>query len=515
MSDARDDIALLPRSPRPMRKLFVLLFVAATASANETSYRSLQSGTPTGRTTIHDRGIRGEGQVIAILDTGLEWRSCYFAEADGSAPPFNMRVSETRVDNSRRKVIAYNFLYSCVAFPNAANCDDPAQPGAFDNQGHGTHAAGAAAGDRGTPLVHDYADSIAPGAKLVIQDAGLSGSDLCTARPGIGCPVTITPILDQAYAQGVRIHSNSWGDRLSPTASYPPAARDIDAFVVAHPDMLIVFNTGNFTGTGSVPASSLSAPGSAKNTLQVGGTRDLSHDDDTLSYFSLLGPTRDGRIKPDVVGPAWVLAGDVDFDGDPNTCDVTWQGGTSWSAPTIAGAAALVRQYFTDGHYQGKRMNPSAALLKAMLIAAARPVLWRGEVPAKPVPSNEQGWGFPVLDDALAFPGEARQLQVVESSLAQGESATVRITARAGTPVKAVLVWSDLPGDRLVNDLDLNVNAAASADHVNNVEVFTANTAGTYAITVAAPRVTGRQNYALVITGDFAPPTPRARSVRH
>lgn len=510
----RDDIATLLRSPTPMRKLFVLLMIAATASANETSYRSLQSGTPTGRTTIHDRGIRGEGQVIAVLDTGLDWRSCYFAEPDGSAPPFNLRVSETRVDNSRRKVIAYNFLYSCTAFPNAANCDDPTKPDAFDNQGHGTHAAGAAAGDQGTPLMHDYGDSIAPGAKLVIQDAGL-GNDFCTGRPGIGCPVTITPILAQAYAQGVRIHSNSWGDRLSPTASYPQAAHDIDAFIVAHPDMLMVFNTGNFLGAGPVPASSLSAPGSAKNTLQVGGTRDVGRDDDALSSFSLLGPTRDGRIKPDVVGPAFVVAGDIDFDNNPNSCDVNLVGGTSWSSPTIAGAAALVRQYFTDGHYNGKPMNPSAALLKAMLIAAARPVLWRGEGAAKPVPSNEQGWGFPVLDDALAFPGETRKLQVVEASLAQGESATVRITARGGTPVKAVLVWSDLPGPSLVNDLDLNVNGAVSSDHVNNVEVFNANAAGTYAITVSANRVTGRQSYALVITGDVATVSTRSRSVRH
>jgi Subtilase family len=490
-----------------MRKLFAVFLIAATAAANETSYRSLQSGSPSGPATIHNQGIRGEGQVIAVLDTGLDWRSCYFAEPDGSAPPFNLRVTETRVDNSRRKVIAYDFLYSCTAFPNALNCDDPANANAFDNQGHGTHAAAAAAGDRGTPLVHEFADAIAPGAKLVIQDAGLSNGDPCTSRPGIGCPVNMTPILAQAYAQGARIHSNSWGDRLSQTASYPAAARDIDAFIVANPDMVVVFNTGNAIGGGTVPASSLSAPGSAKNTIQVGGTRDHGRgDDDTLSTFSLLGPTRDGRIKPDLVGPAVVMAGDRDFDNDPTTCDVSLQGGTSWSSPTIAGAAALVRQYFVDGHHGGKRFNPSAALVKATLIAAARPVLWRGDVPAKPVPSNEQGWGFPVLDDALSFPGETRKLQVVESSVAHGESQTVRITSRSA--VKAVLVWSDLPGPQLVNDLDLN----ASTDHVNNVEVLTL-AAGTHAITVAGTRVQGRQPYALVIVGEFSPAgSPKRRA---
>lgn len=505
-----------------MRKLFAVLLITSSAYANETSYRSLQSGSPSGPTSIHDRGIRGEGQVIAILDTGLDWTSCYFAEPDGSAPPFNLRVTETRVDNRRRKVIAYDFLYSCAAFPSARGCDDPASTTAnpFDNQGHGTHAAGAAAGDRGTPLVHDYADSIAPAAKLVIQDAGFIGGDNCSQRPGIGCPVNMTPILAQAYAQGARIHSNSWGDRQGipvpftpPTANYPQSARDIDAFVHANPDMLVIFNTGNFGGSGTPPASSLSAPGSAKNTLQVGGTRDGVRDDDVLSPFSLIGPTRDGRIKPDLVGPAFVVAGDVNFDGDPNTCDATLQGGTSWAAPTIAGAAALVRQYYVVNG----RPNPTAALLKATLIAATRPVLIRGDALAKPVPSNEQGWGFPVLDDALSFAGETRKLHVVESSLAAGASATLRVNARG--PLRAVLVWTDLPGDRLVNDLDLNVNGATSADHVNNVEVFNGN-AGTHTITVNAARVTGAaQSYALVLTGDFTlqqqPAATRGRAVRH
>src|SRR5207237_1554449 len=177
---------------------------------------------------------------------------------------------------------------------------------AFANQVHGTHAASAAAADRLPAIQHDTHDSIAPGAKLVIQDAGFIGGDNCSQRPGIGCPVNLTPILDQAYKQGARIHSNSWGDRQGvaapatpPTANYSQSARDVDAFVYAHPDMLVVFNTGNFGGTGLPPASSLSAPGCAKNTLQVGGVRGkLGSYDDTIASYTLLGPTRDGRIKP-------------------------------------------------------------------------------------------------------------------------------------------------------------------------------------------------------------------------
>ena len=116
--------------------------------------------------------------------------------------------------------------------------------------------------------------------------------------------------------------------------------------------MLVVFNTGNFGNNGLPPASSLSAPGCAKNTLQVGGTRDAWGDDDSyIAPFSLIGPTRDGRIKPDVVGPAYVTAGDTSAIASGYECASSNQGGTSWASPTVAGAAALVRQYYTDGYY--------------------------------------------------------------------------------------------------------------------------------------------------------------------
>lgn len=545
-----------------MRKLFAVLLVAATASANEVSVHSLQSGSPTGPTPLWDAGLRGEGQIVAVLDTGLDYTSCYFAEANNAAPPINTGTASggfawQNVDLSRRKVIAYDFLYSCDQFPNASGCDDPSKGLlAFDNQGHGTHAAASIAGDRDRIGEHDYADAIAPMAKLVIQDAGFIGGDNCSQRPGIGCPVAMTPILDQAYRQGARIHSNSWGDRQgvraplpSPTANYSTSARDVDAFVYAHPDMLVVFNTGNYGGTPPAPQSSLSAPGCAKNTLQIGGTRDSLPDDDVLAYYTLFGPTRDGRIKPDLVGPAMVTAGDI--DQDPNLCDVSRQTGTSWASPSIAGAAVLARQYYTAGFYPSGVANganaftPSAALLKATLIAAARQVNWRStdgrnRVPALPVPSYEQGWGFPVLDDALYLAGDTRKLRVEDvplvNGIAQSETRTIRIKARAGTPLKVVLVWTDPAGTprgtsdttpELVNDLDLRVKSPDGSttsmdDHLNNVEVVSmaSPSTGAYDITISAPRIAqgSRQSYALVITGDLtaaAPAASKGRAVRH
>jgi hypothetical protein len=539
-----------------MRKLFAVVLISLTASANEISYRSLQSGSPSGATPLHDRGLHGEGQIIAIIDTGLDINNCFFAEHDGKLPPFNTGTPAggldwESVDLTRRKVVAYNFLFSCDQYPGMPGCDTPGEAGAYDNQGHGTHAAGAAAGDKGAPVMHDYGDSVAPAAKLIIQDGGYVNGDLCTQFPGVGCPAKLTPIFEQAHKQGARIHSNSWGDRQGrlqnpPTANYPQSAYDVDAFVWAHPDSLVIFNTGNLGAKTATPPSSLSAPGSAKNTLQVGGTRWNSQRlDDTLAEFTLFGPTRDGRIKPDLVAAARVTGANFDFDQNPNTCDVGFDLGTSWSSPTMAGAAALVRQYYADGFYPGGKRNaaqafaPSAALMKATLIAAARPVLRRADiltnktVDALPVPSPEQGWGFPVLDDALYFEGETRKMRVVDVPLARGlaagQSSTIRVTAKPGTPLRAVLVWTDPPGTvrnsiadatpQLVNDLDLHVNALTPNDRLNNVEVVKVDQpSGVYEITVRAHRLGfgPRQSYALVITGDLEDAGgARRRAARH
>lgn len=529
-----------------MRKLFAILAVALTASGNEITYRSLQSGPNANGTPLFDRGIHGEGQIIAFLDTGVDYDSCFFAEPDGSRPPINT------VDLSRRKIIAYDFLWP----------DNPNDPFAYDNTTHGTLTAAAAVADRGAPVAHDLDDGIAPAAKMIVQDGGYIGGDACSQRPGFGCPVRLTPILDQAYSQGARIHSNSWGDSQGnpfqpPTANYSASARDVDAFVYTHPDMLVVFNTGN-AASGEPPASSLSAPGSAKNTLQVGGTRDpLRLDDNFISYFSLVGPTRDGRIKPDVVGPAVAYLPDSDGDVRTNNCNTSLRAGTSYASPAIAGAAALVRQYFTDGFYPSgtarvaDRITPSAALLKATIIAAARSVPYIGNpsnvpVNAAPAPSYQQGFGFPVLDDALYFPGDAGKLRVLDvplsGGLAEGETRTIRLMASSRAALKVVLVWTDPAGvvrgasdptPELVNDLDLRVVDAGGATHfgneslhagqadrLNNVEAltFAQPSSGVYTITISANRLGSgaKQSFAIVITGDVTyAPAGRTRTVRH
>ena len=134
---------------------------------------------------------------------------------------------------------------------------------------------------------------------------------------------------------------------------------------------------------------------------------------------------------------------------------------------------------------------------------------------------------FRSLDDALYFPGDKSHLKVVEGEVSAGQTDTLHLQVNAGTPLRAVLVWTDPPGNvstgttaNLVNDLDLRIGALPSkADHINNVEVINiaSPASGTIAIDVTATRLGfgTKQSYALVVTGDVSDAaTPRLRAVR-
>ncbi|HEY0590151.1 MAG TPA: S8 family serine peptidase [Thermoanaerobaculia bacterium] len=520
---------------RPL--LLLLLLLATPLIADLTALRVLQSGSGFGSMAMHERGIDGSGEIVAVVDTGADVDSCAFAELDGSLPPANTGspaggLATANVDLSRRKVVAYDFLFSCDQYPGRAGCDDPADPRAWDNSGHGTIVASIAAGDRAPLGIAAEGDGLAPGAKLIVQDLGYVPTSPCSV-PGLGCPPSdLAPILDQAYRQGARIQTQEWGDR---TGAYSALSGQLDAFVASHPDFVLVFNAGNAGETGP---SSVTGPGLAKNTIQAGGTREMNFDDSVVWEKSGRGPAQGGRIKPDLVVPSYIYGSTSNGRVDVPSCEGIYTVGTSWSAPLVAGAAALVRQYYREGFYPTgsararDALEPSAALVKATLIAAARPVpyLVRNgvRVEAGPAPSYDQGFGMPVLADVLSFDARAPRMRAVDGTpgLAAGETYEVSVrSARAGR-LSATLVWTDPAGAELVNDLDVELIGPAGAravgngaltggafDRANTVEKaeVVASAAGTWTVRVRGHRVTAgqRQPFALVVAGDLIPDSRR------
>ena len=414
-------------------------------------------------------GLYGQGQIVAVADTGLD----------------TGRNDSSMHDAFRGKITAIH------ALGRSNNANDP--------NGHGTHVAGSVLGN----ALHK---GMAPQANLVFQSIMDSSGGLG------GLPSNLNTLFSQAYNNGARIHTNSWGAPVN--GAYTTNSRQVDEYV-RNNDMTVLFAAGN-EGPGS---GTISAPGTAKNAITVGATENLrpsfgsmADNINHVASFSSRGPTRDGRIKPDVMAPGTYilsarssLAPNSSFWANHDS-KYAYMGGTSMATPIVAGNVAQLREHFM----KNRGITPKPSLLKAALIAGATDV-------GLGYPNGNQGWGRVTLDKSLnvAFVNET-------TALSTGQKATYSFQAVSGKPLKISLVWTDAPGSTtasktLVNDLDIVVTAPNGQrfvgndfsapfdnnwDGTNNVEnVFiNAPMSGTYTIEVQAYNVpSGPQRFALAI----------------
>jgi len=462
-----------------------------------------------GSTPIWDHGLHGENEIVAVMDSGIDYNSCWFR--DGGAAP----------GPTHRKVIDYQLYGGGIAYDG---CD----------VGHGTHVCGTLAGDQSYVNPGNIVcNGIAYKAKLMMQDIGADDEWSCLSGQ-IQVPTSCWAAYADAYGGGARIHSNSWG---STENSYDSYAADVDNFMWQNADFLIVFAAGN----SGPAASTVSYPGTAKNCITVGATR-RPPDQHVIAGYSSRGPANDGRIKPTVCAPggeaaySYVNSADNDTGNPPaQTCAIAnspFQG-TSMATPAVAGCAALTRQYFRDGWYPsgaaepGDAFAPSGALLKAVITNAGC------DISTADIPNHNEGWGRVLLEDALYFDGDARELIVedVTPGVGQGGNQTFDLEVDSSSiPLEIVLVWTDYPASpgasvAIQNDLDLTVSSpggttlngnvmsggqsvsggTADARNVEEVVRLNSPTPGTYTITVAGAIVPhAPQPFALACTGSFA-----------
>ena len=504
-------------------------------------------------TPIFDRGIYGCGQIVGIADTGQDYDSCYFQEPANGPPPVSICAfapcPAAFAQTGRRKdAIYYNWS-------GTATGDDDLCPAFFGGSGHGTHTSGSIGGDSPpyadcsgfTTAGRNGGDGQAPGAKLVVQEMG-DGFEYLNDRGG-----TIWNLTDVAFQNGARIHSNSWGGTCQDifgecdpgcTLPYDSFARDADLAMWTHPDLLVVASAGNSGASCPAPLA-VGTPANAKSILSVGS---VGHGAaaTTPSSFSSPGPVFDGRLKPEIAaqGENTVSAASDSSTASPN-CGSCSLDGTSMSAPTVAGLAALIREYYTAGFYstgarnEAQGLQPSGALVKATLLDGAVAL---GAL--APQPDFDSGYGRALLGQSLAFTGSAFRLRVDDrrAGLVTGGVVTHAYDVAAGTPFRATLVWADHPAalnaaTARVNELRLEVIDPSGAvwfqtiDSVSGLPVMTSDpssphdtlnvserlvfptpAAGRWAVRVTGVDVPmGPQPFALVVHGDLtACPAPAA-----
>ena len=484
----------------------------------------------------------GAGEVVGVFDSGI----------DPDHPDLASRIKEA------------------IPFKNCSE---------IDQVGHGTHVAGIIAGT-GAASADDRICGVAPGAELIV--VGIVKDD-----GTLELPVDLGDLLREAVNRGAKIINLSWGTPIG--GAYDQGSASVDKFVYENPEILIVAAAGN-SGTapeGLPKFNSIGTPASAKNIITVGAsvtdrtglarntwsllkpslfqappTSEMlsAGNPDLPAAISSRGPTDFDSVKPDLLAPGtFVLSARsknftaaLSWEDYPEHDNLyTYIGGTSMAAPMVAGAAAVLREYLRTVR---DTPQPSAALLKAILIAAAKrlPAIDPELDEVVGYPDFDQGYGRLDLRNVLPYPTAPATRKFVFADVrndsdkalqsrmplgaARKSSRTYTVKVRAGAtqPLIAVLTWTDRPGNGVMNNLQLDIrgpggfvtvgnpqhrfrkdprfddaNAEGLAfDKKNNVEMVRIEPAelreGTYRVRVVAQNTAfPPQGYAICVCGEL------------
>jgi hypothetical protein len=433
--------------------------------------------------------------------------------------------------------------------------------GSTNTSSHATHvagtmvAAGITANARGMSYAanlhsYDWSNDLAEMTNAALND------NLQVSQHSYG---TIT-----GWSRGNYSGVNTWHWFGTPSISetedfnfgfYGNRARSWDNLAFQSPEYLIVKSAGNDRGEGPNPGSThrvlvngswvnsnmvrpvdggingydcITDAGNAKNVMTVGAV----NNNGGMSSFSGWGPTDDGRIKPDIVAKG------VSVYSTTSGSNTSYgnSSGTSMSGPMISGAVGLLLQHQQNLH-PGRRLL--APTVKGLIIHTANDMIG-----GTPGPDYRNGWGLMDVERAallMSANQTSNGLHIHELTLQNEEELYIPIRAAGGgQPLRATIIWNDLPGvppppslnnptPILVNDLDMRIFfedgitehqpwilnpavpqlAATTGDNFrDNVEmVHIANpvAGGHYVIKINHKSLLagGRQNFTLLISGNI------------
>ncbi|MCU0391280.1 MAG: S8 family serine peptidase, partial [Thermoflexibacter sp.] len=380
---------------------------------------------------------------------------------------------------------------------NKEDYNDLTDPNETD---HGNHVAGTLAG---AGNINPANQGIAPKATLFSYSFGDNNTGRVNATISVETEV-LSAVNEANPSAGVVITQNSFGPSISGCAgltNYPARARRRDILARTYPFLTQCVSAGNSQSVCSNGFTTITDV--TKNAIVVGNTDAL----DNIAATSSFGPTRDGRIKPDIAAIGESVTS-LSFDNQYSV-----KSGTSMATPSVSGIAALLYERFRQIN---NNTNPTSDLIKALICNNADDI-------ANPLPDYKTGFGrlngmnvIKALEENRFEKGSLNQGQVHQKSI---------VVLPNTAELKVMLTWIDpeaVAGTSLalVNNLDLQViapdgtifnpwvldpnvpNALATRkiDNINNIEQVTiANPiAGTYTLFINGTSIPQpSQDYAL------------------
>ena len=303
---------------------------------------------------LWERGLNGEGVLIAVADTGLDLDHACFRD--------NSTTIGEPGDNHRKIQILNTTLDSWDSSNNS-------------DFGHGTHIAGSLSCDwiegeqrTGTSLSYN--------SRLIVQDI--------VSEAGWIPPENVEVLFLEAAQNGAVIHSDSWGDT---EVNYTERSGRFDGWGREVPWSLIFVAPGNSGGQ-------LMEPANARNVIAVGSTTKSGIPEMVSS--SSVGPTTLGTRGIFLVAPGkYIVSADSDGIQDSFNEGTSSLSGTSMSTPLAASGAAIIQQMVELGLFNSKKINnnssgftPSGPLMKSLLSLSTT------SIEDSTVPNSEQGWGI-------------------------------------------------------------------------------------------------------------------------